>query len=67
MGEEELGANLVGPSTAEDLILIGDDRVGGVEAKDLQGFGGRVVGLGGGQRGLILFVGRRTSGRRPGG
>lgn len=35
MCEEQLGPNQVGPGTAEQTVLIGDNWVEGVEAQDL--------------------------------
>lgn len=55
MGEDQFCSYLIGPGAAEDLVLIRDDRIGGVEAKDLSSLGGKGVGLGALKSAFILI------------
>lgn len=66
MGEDEFSAYLIGPGAAEDLVLVGDDRVGGVEAEDLGSFGGKRVYLGAFEGGFIFIDGRLDDGGAEG-
>lgn len=55
MGEKQFCSYLIGPGAAEDLVLIGDERVGGVEAEDLSSLGGKGACLGAVEGAFILI------------
>lgn len=46
MGEDQFGADLIGPGAAEELVTVGDDRVARVEAEDLDSLVGESLWFG---------------------